>query len=119
MRILLGLSVLRALALGATPALAAHDDGVFQIEGDAKASTYGMSFPNASPTPPFLACTGNDWDQLYTCPADGVSGSTKATPGVGDSAIQISDLVVDLSPSSIFTDGGPTAVILPESAPCG
>ncbi len=106
MRILLGLIVLGTLALGATPALAAHNDGVFQLDGDARASTCGTAFPNASPPPPFLGCTGDDWDKLYTCPADGVLGCTKATPGVGNSAVQISDLVVDLSPSSIFTGGG-------------
>src|SRR2546425_446301 len=100
MRILLGLVFLGALALGATPALAAHNDGVFQIDGDARAATCGGSFPGT------IGCTGDDWDKLYTCPADGVLGCTKATPGVGNSATQISDLVVDLSPSSIFTGGG-------------
>src|SRR5213593_4884445 len=54
MRILLGLIVLGTLALGATPALAAHNDGVFQLDGDAKASTCGTAFPNANPPPPFL-----------------------------------------------------------------
>src|SRR2546426_10978290 len=100
MRILLGLVFLGALALGATPALAAHNDGVFQIDGDARAATCGGSFPGT------IGCTGDDWDKLYTCPADGVLGCTKATPGVGNSAAAISDLVVDLSPVSIFTGGG-------------
>ena len=95
-----------ALALGATPALAVHNDGVFQVDGDVQASTCGTAFPNPSPPPPFLGCSGDDWSNLYTCPADGVLGCTKATPGVGNSAAQISDLVVDLSPASIFTGGG-------------
>src|SRR3989442_14790621 len=92
--------VLAAMALGATPALAAHNDGIFQIDGDAKAATCGGAFGGT------IGCTGDDWDNLYTCPADGVLGCTKGTPGVGNSASAISDLVVDLSPSSIFTGGG-------------
>jgi len=89
-----------AMALGATPAFATHNDGIFQLDGDAKAATCGGSFGGT------IGCTGDDWDNLYTCPADGVLGCTKATPGVGNHAAAISDLVVDLSPSSIFTGGG-------------
>ena len=92
--------LLAAMALGATPALATHNDGIFQLDGDAKAATCGGSFGGT------IGCTGDDWDNLYTCPADGVLGCTKATPGVGNHAAAISDLVVDLSPSSIFTGGG-------------
>src|SRR3989454_10968556 len=92
--------VLVAMALGATPALATHNNGIFQLDGDAKAATCGGAFGGT------IGCTGDDWDNLYTCPADGVLGCTKATPGVGNSAAAISDLVVDLSPSSIFTGGG-------------
>ena len=95
-----------SLALASTPALAVHNDGIFQIDGDAKAGTCGTAFPNPTPPPPFLGCTGDDWDNLYTCPADGVLGCSKATPGVGNGAAAISDLVVDLSPASIFTGGG-------------
>src|SRR5260370_23549001 len=92
--------LLAAMALGATPAFATHNDGIFQLDGDAKAATCGGAFGGT------IGCTGDDWDNLYTCPADGVLGCTKATPGVGNSAIAISDLVVDLSPASIFTGGG-------------
>ena len=43
-RLLLRPRVLGALALAATPALAAQNDGVTQIDGDAKASTSDPSF---------------------------------------------------------------------------
>src|SRR3989449_4075117 len=89
-----------AMALGATPAFATHNDGIFQLDGDAKAATYGGAFGGG------IGCTGDDWDNLYTCPSGGLLGCTKATPGVGNSAAAISDLVVDLSPASIFTGGG-------------
>ncbi len=60
------LVVLGALALGATPALATHNNGIFQLDGDAKAATCGGAFAGT------IGCTGDDWDNLYTCPADGV-----------------------------------------------
>ncbi len=88
------------LTVAVPPALAVHNDGVFQVDGDAKASTCGTAFGG-------VGCTGDDWDNLYACaPADGVLGCAKATPGVGNHATQISDLVVDQSPASIFTGGG-------------
>jgi len=88
------------LAVSVPPALAVHNDGIFQVDGDAKASTCGTAFGGAG-------CAGDDWDTLYTCPSPpSTLGCTKATPGVGNSAAAISDLVVDLSPASIFTGGG-------------
>src|SRR5712664_2638324 len=92
--------LLAAMALGPTPGFATHNDGIFQIDGDAGAGTCGGSFGGT------IGCTGDDWTNLYSCPADGVLGCTKGTPGVGNSATAISDLVVDLSPASIFTGGG-------------
>src|SRR2546426_4636998 len=94
------LVLIAALALGATPALASHNDGVFQIDGDVKASTCGTAFGGT------IGCTGDDWDSLYTCPSGGGLGCTANTPGVGNSAAEIAPLVTDLSPASIFTGGG-------------
>ena len=90
-----------SLALASTPALAVHNDGIFQIDGDAQTSTCGTAFG------PGVGCTGDDWDSLYTCSKDGVLGCTASTPGVGNSAAEIAPLVVDLSSSdTIFTGGG-------------
>ncbi len=88
------------LAVGVPPALAVHNDGIFQVDGDVQTGTCGGAFGGT------IGCTGDDWNNLYTCPADGVLGCTKATPGVGNNAAAISDLVVDLAPASIFTGGG-------------
>ncbi len=88
------------LAVGVTPALAVHNDGIFQVDGDAQVGTCGGAFGGT------IGCTGDDWSQLYTCPSDGTLGCTANTPGVGNGAAAISALVVDLSPLSIFTGGG-------------
>jgi hypothetical protein len=106
-----------AVALGTTAAFAVHDDGIFQLDGDALNATCGAAFPNGTPPPPFLGCTGEDWDTLYTCASDGALGCAHAIPcdsngdGVQDvcsdnHANQISVLVTDPSPLSIFTGGG-------------
>src|SRR5215475_2948671 len=89
-----------ALMFGALPAWAVHDDGIFQVDGDAKAATCGAAFGGGA------SCTGDDWDNDYTCTAGGTPGCTKATPGTGNAADAIGDLVVDPSPASIFTGGG-------------
>jgi len=88
------------LALGVTPALAVHNDGVFQVDGDAQASTCGTAFGGG------VGCTGDDWDNLYMCVPGGGLGCSTNTPGTGNGAAAISDLVVDLAPASIFTGGG-------------
>jgi hypothetical protein len=88
------------LALGVPPAVAVHNDGVFQVDGDVQTNTCGTAFGSG------VGCTGGDWDALYMCPADGVLGCSKAAPGVGNNAAAISDLVVDVAPASIFTGGG-------------
>ena len=86
--------------MGVTPAYAVHNDGVFQLDGDAKAATCGLSFLG-------LGCMGDDWDSLYTCisPPAGL-GCDKKVPGAGNSAKAISVLVVDVAPASIFRGGG-------------
>ena len=90
-----------SLALASTPALAVHNDGIFQIDGDAQTSTCGTAFG------PGVGCTGDDWDSLYSCPNDGALGCTASTPGVGNGAAEIAPLVVDLSSAdTIFTGGG-------------
>src|SRR5438552_1270102 len=110
-----------ALALGVGPVFAVHDDGIFQIDGDAQKVTCGTAFPNASPPPDFFGCTGEDWDTLYTCTGGGSLGSTCTTAipcdANGDGfltgtecttnhANAISVLAVDPAPMSIFTGGG-------------
>ena len=97
--------LLATMAIGAvfwvTPAYAVHDDSIFQLDGDAFTSTCGTAFGGG------LTCFGDDWSSLYTCPAGGgLGGCTKATPGVGNGAAAISDLVVDPAPASIFRGGG-------------
>src|SRR2546425_1067510 len=98
------------LALGAMPAFAVHDDGIFQIDGDALEATCGTAFLGAG-------CTGEDWDTLYTCASGGGLGCVAAIPcdsnsdGVQDACVDnhaaaISVLTVDESPASIFTGGG-------------
>ena len=91
--------LLATLVLGVTPAVAVHNDGIFQVDGDAQTSTCGTAFGG-------LGCGGDDWDNLYMCVADGVLGCSTNMPGTGNNAAAISDLVVDLSPASIFTGGG-------------
>jgi hypothetical protein len=86
------LVLVAALALGAAPARAVHNDGIFQIDGDV------LHTPTGS---------GDDWQDLYTCPSPPTTlGCTANTPGIGNSAVEIAPLVVDLSPASIFTGGG-------------
>lgn len=72
------------LALGATPALAVHDDGVFQIDGDVLHNPTG---------------SGDDWQDLFTCTASGCVSS-----GLGAAVAR--SWVGDPAPGSIFTGGG-------------
>jgi hypothetical protein len=110
-----------ALALGVTPAFAVHDDGIFQLDGDAKEATCSGNGPGISSFGDSIGCTGEDWDTLYTCTGGGTLGSTctSAIPcdansnGVLDAgecttnhASAISVLAVDPAPLSIFTGGG-------------
>src|SRR5437867_2210002 len=110
-----------AFALRATPALAVHDEGIFQLDGDAKASTCSGSGSGISSFGDSVGCTGEDWDTLYTCTGGGTLGSTctSATPCDANSdgvlsgtecttnhAAAIAVLAVDPSPLSIFTVGG-------------
>src|SRR5262249_15658477 len=101
-RMLLGrAAVLVALALGTTSAYAVHNDGIFQLDGDVQAATCGTAFGGG------VGCTGDDWNSLCSCSAGGGLGNcTKATPGVGNGAAAIADLVTDPSPLSIFQTGG-------------
>jgi hypothetical protein len=90
-----------ASAFGSAPAFAVHNDGIFQIDGDPQTSTCGTAFGSG------VGCSGDDWDRLYTCSADGSLGCTASTPGVGNGAAEIAPLVVDLSSAdTIFTGGG-------------
>src|SRR2546427_10505258 len=75
-------AVLMALVLsvGVTPALAVHNDGIFQLDGDAKAGTCGGAFGGS------IGCTGDDWDSLYTCTSAPGLGCTKNPAGVGNNA---------------------------------
>ena len=101
-------ALLAALLFGVAPAYAVHNDGVFQLDGDAKASTCGGG-PLATGPSAFggtIGCGGDDWNTLYNCAAGGGLGCTKNVPGVGNGATAISDLITDLSPKSIFRGGG-------------
>src|SRR5689334_11314707 len=93
------LMIVGAIALGVTPAFAVHNDGIFQIDGDAFNNTCGGAFGTAGCT------TGDDWNNLYTCTtAEG--NCTPAVPGTGNSASVIAQLVFDPPPLTIFTGGG-------------
>jgi len=106
-----------ALILSMPPAHAVHHDD-FQLDGDAQAATCGGAFgttqPSAScrfqnpnPPPPFIGQL-DDWDSLYSCPTTPVGGTapcTKATPGTGNSAVAIGDLVIDVPDVNNFTQG--------------
>jgi uncharacterized repeat protein (TIGR01451 family) len=61
------LVILAALALGVAPALAVHEDGVFELDGN-------VADPNGS-TPP------DDWATLFTCAAGGEPGCTLSGGG--------------------------------------
>lgn len=103
-RLLAGCSVaagaIMFAAMGVTPAYAVHNDGYFQLDGDAKAATCGTAFGG-------FGCTGDDWDSLYTCLTPPATlGCTKKVPGIGNGATAISDLIVDPAPASIFRGGG-------------
>lgn len=123
------LGLVFALALGVGPVFALHDDGIFQIDGDAKTTNPppvigpGQGACGGYENGPSSfggteGCTGEDWDTLYTCILDDTLGCVAAQPcdangdGVQDvgctdnHANAISALVVDLSPASIFTQGG-------------
>src|SRR5439155_16871528 len=97
-----------AFALRVTPAFAVHDEGIFQLDGDAKASTCSGNGTGISSFGDSIGCTGDDWDDLYTCTGGGSLGSTCTTaiPGVGNNATAIAALAIDPSPKSIFTGGG-------------
>ncbi len=89
------LVLLAALALGVTPALAVHNDGYFQIEGDVC---------GGGPIPLSASCvdtTGDDWDNLITC--SGTLGNCSAVQG---NAAEVPVFVFDPAPNSIFTGGG-------------
>src|SRR5690349_2239681 len=96
---------LRAAVLGAgitlfaaSPAFAVHNDGTFQVDGDAFKATCGGAFTGQ------IGCTGDDWNVLYSCPSTGTLGQcTKATPGVNNGAAAIADLITDGANKSIFT----------------
>src|SRR5262249_37447165 len=114
-----------ALVLGVTPALAVHNDGIFQLDGDVITGPSSVSCggnPAATGPSSFggtVGCTGEDWDKLYTCSGT-TAGDCKANiacdangNGVldagectGNHANVISDFVYDPAPKSIFTGGG-------------
>ncbi len=76
------------MMIAATPARAVHLDS-FQLDGDVNEATCGGAFgalscPTAQP---------DDWDSLYTCPTTGTGACSKATPGTGNLADVIGDLV--------------------------
>jgi len=96
----LGYSGAVALLLCAAPVRAVHDDGIFQLDGDALQATCGTAFGGG------LSCTGDDWDDDYTCTAGGGQGCAEATPGTGNGADAIGEYVLDPAPASIFTGGG-------------
>src|SRR5919198_565350 len=117
----MGVALTLAFALRATPASAVHDDDIFQLDGDAKASTCSGSGPGISSFGDSIGCTGEDWNNLYTCTGGGSLGSTcsSAVPcdANGDGVLSgtecttnhasaIALLAVDPSPLSIFTGGG-------------
>src|SRR6266566_5128932 len=110
-----------AFALRVTPAFAVHDEGIFQLDGDAKASTCSGNGPGISSFGDSVGCTGEDWDDLYTCTGGGSLGSTctsaipcdansdgvlSGTECTTNHAAAIALLAVDPSPLSIFTGGG-------------
>src|SRR5438128_12208748 len=70
------LTVAFALALEVTPAFAVHDEGIFQLDGDAKAATCSGNGPGISSFGDSVGCNGDDWDTLYTCTGGGSLGST-------------------------------------------
>ena len=117
----MGVALTLAFALRATPASAVHDDDIFQLDGDAKASTCSGNGPGISSFGDSIGCTGEDWNSLYMCTGGGSLGSTcsSAVPcdANGDGVLSgtecttnhasaIALLAVDPSPLSIFTGGG-------------
>jgi hypothetical protein len=110
-----------ALALGATSAFAVHDEGIFQLDGDAGNATCSGNGPGISSFGDSVGCTGEDWDTLYTCTGGGSLGSTctsanpcdangdgtlSGTECTANHANAISVLAVDPAPLSIFIGGG-------------
>src|SRR5213595_366614 len=110
-----------AFALEATPAFAVHDEGIFQLDGDAKAATCSGNGPGNSSFGDSIGCNGEDWDTLYTCTGGGSLGSTctvalpcdvngdgvlSGTECTTNHASAIAVLAVDPAPLSIFTGGG-------------
>ncbi len=90
--ILLFILGMGGLFVGAQPALAVHNDGTFEIDGDV--------IPNSIPNPVDpTGLPGPDWQTLFTCNA---SGCTPTAAGIAASA----SFVVDPAPQSIFTGGG-------------
>ena len=115
------LTVAFALALEVTPAFAVHDEGIFQLDGDAKAATCSGNGPGNSSFGDSIGCNGEDWDTLYTCTGGGSLGSTctvalpcdvngdgvlSGTECTTNHASAIAVLAVDPAPLSIFTGGG-------------
>src|SRR5262245_29109579 len=112
------LVIVAVMALSVTPALAVHNDGIFQLDGDAFKATCGTAFGAG------VGCTGDDWNQLYSCstsqgncdarPACDLAGNgTNNNPDPAcagnanaNHANVISDFVFDPAPMSIFTGGG-------------
>ncbi len=110
-RLLAPLGATIALGFAVPPAYAVHDDGIFQVDGDAFFATCGSAFGGT------IGCTGDDWDDLYSC--TGIFGDCSATvpgdpTGVGsktvgsatNSANVIATFQFDPSPVTIFTGGG-------------
>jgi hypothetical protein len=80
-----------ALALGAAPALAVHNDGTFEIDGDVLTHNIPGNGIPGSPGP--------DWQDFFTCTS---TGCTPTPAGTAASAAHVSDP----APQSIFTGGG-------------
>jgi hypothetical protein len=86
-----GIGAMSVLLITA-PALAVHNDGTFEIDGD----VIPNSIPNAVDS---TGTPGPDWQTLFTCTA---SGCTQTAAGAAASAA----FVLDPAPLSIFTGGG-------------
>lgn len=85
LRTLQVIAFLAVLALGVTPTLATHNDGVFQIDGDVDPGNG----------------TGDDWQTLFTCAPGSADCADSGLGGATDRSF-----VTDPAPLSIFTGGG-------------
>ena len=123
-RVLAPLAASAALLFAGTPMFAqaagtgVHDLGIFQLDGDAFVGTCGGTATGPSAFGGLTGCTGDDWDNLYTChgtfgdcttnTAGNPSGGS-CTPGQAppnNCASVIAQFKVDPAPFSIFTGGG-------------